>query len=149
MPIHHLKLEDYYPQTLYKAVVIWDVLEHLYDPIETLKACERVLEPGGFIFAQVPNLAGLSNRFKSVKCRTGIKNNNYGHFGFPWHLFSFNKSSLSKLVEAVGFTPLHFESWSHLYKDGKSGIINNLVISTIKKFCLSDYIIIVAKKTRS
>jgi len=148
LPIHHKKLEDFYPETPYKAVVIWDVLEHLYDPIETLKACNRILEPGGYLFAQVPNLAGLSNRFKSIKCRSGIKDNNYGHFGFPWHLFSFNKRSLSKMMKTVDFQPLHFESWSHLYKDGHSGVCNNLMISTIKKYCLSDYIIIVAQKIK-
>lgn len=36
----------------------FDILEHLRDPIRTMKECYRVLAPGGWIFAQVPSTDG-------------------------------------------------------------------------------------------
>lgn len=146
IPVHQVDIKDYRPSHKFKGVVIWDVLEHLYDPVEMLKMCANLLEPSGFLFAQVPNLRGISNRLKSFACRTGLSKNDYGHFGFPYHLYFFDKRSLTKLVNVAGFEAIHFESWSHLLKDGKHGFLTDIIISATKKYCLSDYIIVVAQK---
>lgn len=146
VPVQQVDIQDFRPAHKFKGIVIWDVLEHLYDPVGILRSCADLMEPGGFLFAQVPNLSGISNRFKSFMCRTGLRDNNYGHFGFPYHLYFFDKGSLSRLADAAGFEAIHFESWSHLLKDGKHGLLKDLVISANKKFCFSDYIIIVARK---
>jgi SAM-dependent methyltransferase len=146
IPVHQVDIKDYRPSHKFKGIVIWDVLEHLYDPVEMLMLCANLLEPRGFLFAQVPNLRGISNTLKSFACRSGLSKNNYGHFGFPYHLYFFDKRSLAKLVSAAGFKALHFESWSHLLKDGGSGFLTDIIISVTNKYCLSDYIIIVAQK---
>ncbi|MCK7525283.1 MAG: hypothetical protein MZV64_50580 [Ignavibacteriales bacterium] len=77
---------------------------------------------------------------------TGLSKNDFGHFGFPYHLYFFNRRSLAKLVDAAEFHAIHFESWSHLLKDGKRGILTDIIIAATKKYCLSDYIIVVAQK---
>ena len=146
VPVHNIDIEDFQPNRKFNGIVIWDVLEHLYDPVEMLLMCANLLEPKGLLFAQVPNYRGLSNKLKSFACRTGLSKNDFGHFGFPYHLYFFDKQSLGKLVNAAGFETLHFESWSHLLKDGKRGFLNDIIIAATKKYCLSDYIIIVAQK---
>jgi len=146
VPVHQVDVKDFRPSRRFHGIIIWDVLEHLYDPVQMLKDCATLLEPKGFLFAQVPNRHGISNRLKSFACRTGLSKNDYGHFGFPYHLYFFDKQSLTHLVRAAGFNAIHFESWSHLLKDGKSGFLTDMVISFVKKYCISDYIIIVAQK---
>ena len=145
VPVHQVDSKDFRPSREFDGIVIWDVLEHLYDPVDTLKKCAKLLVPGGFVFAQVPNLRGLSNRFKSFACRAGLSKKDHGHFGFPYHLYSFDRRSLAGLMAAAGFNAVHFESWSHLLKDGKSGFPADLIISAAKKYCLTDYIIVVAR----
>ena len=147
VPVYQVDIKDYRPSHKFKGVVIWDVLEHLYDPVDMLRMCASLLEPNGLLFAQVPNLRGISNRLKSFACRSGLSKNDYGHFGFPYHLYFFDKRSLGKLASASGFIALQLESWSHLLKDGKRGLMTDVVIAATKKYCQSDYIIIVAQKT--
>jgi 2-polyprenyl-3-methyl-5-hydroxy-6-metoxy-1,4-benzoquinol methylase len=44
----------------FDAVSLFDVLEHLLDPLHTLRACARLLKPGGILFLYVPNYDSAS-----------------------------------------------------------------------------------------
>jgi SAM-dependent methyltransferase len=139
-------LGDFDPGYRYRGIVVWDVLEHVYSPAELVKRCRLLMEDGGYLFVQVPNYEGLSNRWKTLLCRTGLKKTDFKHFGFPWHLYAFNRNSLGALLRKGGFRPFMFESWSHLLKDGTGGFLSKIIIETSKRFCLSDYITCVACK---
>ena len=146
-PVRRIDVESFFPDYRFQGIVIWDVLEHVYDPVRTLRACHRLLEPGGYLFAQVPNSRGLSNALKSLACRAGVRNGDYRHFGFPYHVYSCNRTSLSALMHAAGFEAFHFESWPARLKDGRRGAFVDLLVSAARTYCLSDYIIVVARKT--
>jgi len=144
--LHHGKLEDFDPGYKYKGIVVWAVLEHVYDLIALVKRGAYLLEEGGYLFIDVPHYNGLSNRFKTFMCRTGLKKDNFKHFGFPWHIYSFSKKSLSSLMGVCGFETILFEFWSHLLKNGTKGFFADIMISLTHKFALSDYITLVARK---
>jgi 2-polyprenyl-3-methyl-5-hydroxy-6-metoxy-1,4-benzoquinol methylase len=59
----------------FDAVSLFDVLEHLIDPVPTLRACVRLLKPGGIVFVYVPNYDSAS-RFLMGKD---------AHFIWPTH----------------------------------------------------------------
>ena len=44
----------------FDAVCLFDVLEHLIDPVRTLRACTRLLKPRGILFLYVPNYDSAS-----------------------------------------------------------------------------------------
>lgn len=44
----------------FDAVSLFDVLEHVLDPVRTLHACTRLLVPGGIVFLYVPNYDSAS-----------------------------------------------------------------------------------------
>lgn len=44
----------------FDAVSLFDVLEHLFDPVRTLAQCIRLLRPGGIVFLYVPNYDSAS-----------------------------------------------------------------------------------------
>jgi 2-polyprenyl-3-methyl-5-hydroxy-6-metoxy-1,4-benzoquinol methylase len=44
----------------YDLILLLDVLEHLFDPIGTLRELSKLLEPGGQVIVSVPNIAHLS-----------------------------------------------------------------------------------------
>ena len=112
-----------------------------------VKRCGYLLEEGGYLFIDVPNHEGASNRFKTFLYRKGIKKGDFKHFGFPWHIYAFNQKSLSTLMKTCGFEPVLFEFWSHHLKAGADGLLAKAVISLTNKFGLSDYITLVARKT--
>ena len=143
--LHNCTVDRFEPSDKFSGIIVWDVLEHLYNPKEMLQHCGRLAKPGAYLFIQVPNYAGISDTFKTLLHRLRLKNNNFKHFGFPWHIYSFNKKSLGLLLEKNGFTPLQFESWSHHVKEGKNNIFISPLQRIIRKFCLSDYIVCVAR----
>lgn len=147
IPLHQGLLEDFDPGYRYKGIVVWAVLEHVYDLINLVNRCGYLLEENGYLFIDVPHYLGISNRFKTFMCRIGIKRDDFKHFGFPWHVYSFSKKSLSSLMHTCGFEPIRFEFWSHLLKDGAKGTFANVMISLTQKLELSDYITLVARKT--
>ena len=147
IPVHTLQIEDFNPPYKFTGIIIWDVLEHLYEPVRVVKKCASLLDDKGFLFAQVPNHRGISNLFKTSVCSLNIRKTNFKHFGFPWHVYSFDRKSLSVLMNKAGLKPIHFESWSHLLKDKRDGLISQIVINIVKHQCLSDYIVSIAQKT--
>ena len=44
-----------WPSEHFDVVTLWDVLEHVPDPMATLRETHRVLRPGGIVLARVPN----------------------------------------------------------------------------------------------
>jgi SAM-dependent methyltransferase len=46
----------------FDAITLWDVLEHVPDPLAMLRKCGGLLRPGGFLFLNVPDLDSLEAR---------------------------------------------------------------------------------------
>lgn len=61
LDVRAVALEDAgFPDGSFDAVSLFDVLEHLLDPVRTLRACTRLLKPGGIVFLYVPNYDSAS-----------------------------------------------------------------------------------------
>jgi 2-polyprenyl-3-methyl-5-hydroxy-6-metoxy-1,4-benzoquinol methylase len=61
LDLRAVALEDaeFEPES-FDAVSLFDVLEHLLDPVRTLRACTRLLRRGGIVFLYVPNYDSAS-----------------------------------------------------------------------------------------
>jgi SAM-dependent methyltransferase len=143
--VHNMELESYKSEVQFNGVLLLDVLEHLYNPIKVLKECASHMKVGGYIFIHVPHHGGISARFKRFLHKKGLKKG-YKHFGFPAHIYNFDKRSLKEMLKKSGFKTVHYESWPRAITNGKVDIFNYLLVTIIKKLALSDYIICVAKK---
>ena len=61
LDLHTAALEEAgFAAVSFDAVSLFDVLEHLLDPVRTLRACIRLLKPEGIIFLYVPNYDSAS-----------------------------------------------------------------------------------------
>lgn len=78
------------PDAHFDAVTMWDVLEHVHDPVATLREVRRILKPGGVLVVRVPNLASWDARFFG-DCWAGLD--------APRHLYVFTPETLH-VVEA-------------------------------------------------
>ncbi|MEN6581289.1 MAG: class I SAM-dependent methyltransferase [Armatimonadota bacterium] len=83
-----------YDDGAFDCVTMWDVLEHVPDPTKHMLEVGRVLSPGGLVAIGTPNLGHV--RFK-------IKREQWRHLKPAEHIFYFNKSSISKLLDKTGF----------------------------------------------
>lgn len=82
------------PDHYVDAVTLFDVIEHLEDPVRALQVCHRALKPGGAIVLTTPNFNGLGRRLVGESA-----------FGI-WpdeHLLYFQPSTLRRALRAAGF----------------------------------------------
>jgi len=99
-PIEHCDFES----ESFDAVILGAVLEHLYNPDETVREIARVLRPGGALFVDVPNEIGLyfrvGNLYEKLRGRDWVVN--IAPTFEPFHVFGFSPRSLRALLSKHG-----------------------------------------------
>jgi SAM-dependent methyltransferase len=96
-PLEEIKFEE-----KYAAISLFDVLEHLANPKETLQIANDLLMTGGNIYIYVPN---YDSAYKEL---AGIDNS---HFIWPTHhLTYFTPETLKHFLEDNGFEVFHWET---------------------------------------
>jgi SAM-dependent methyltransferase len=80
----------------FDVITLSHVIEHFHDPLTSLRACWRLLKPGGHVWIETPNLDSAGHRRFSQHWR-GVE--------APRHLVLFNAAALSRLLGAAGFEP--------------------------------------------
>ena len=94
----------------FDVVILGAVLEHVYNPDQTIKEISRILRPGGALFVDVPNENGLyffvGNTYQKVRGRDWVVN--LAPTFSPFHVFGFSSRSLRALLRKHGLRP---ERW--------------------------------------
>lgn len=93
------------PAGNFDVAVLSGVLEHLYNPNETMRAIAGILRPGGALYLDVPNERGLYFRVGNLYHRLRIRNWNINLSPTwpPFHVFGFSPKSLRMMLAKHGF----------------------------------------------
>lgn len=83
-----------FPNESFDAVCLNHVIEHVYDPVRTLKECARILRPGGKLVVSTPNGSSLGHRIYKKYWR-GLEP--------PRHLHIFSFQSMHQAISLAGF----------------------------------------------
>lgn len=83
----------------FDAITMFYVLEHLTDPLESLKKVGSLLRPGGVLAVRVPHTTPIVKLLGLF----GIKNNLYDP---PFHLSDFSPEATKRIFEKAGFTSI-------------------------------------------
>jgi SAM-dependent methyltransferase len=95
--VTHAAIDDAaVPERSYEAVTMFYVLEHITDPLGTLRKVFGLLVPGGSVIIRIPHTTPLV-RLLSV---LNIKNNLYDA---PFHLYDFSPSTVTSMLKKSGF----------------------------------------------
>lgn len=91
---------------VFDVITLWDVLEHLRNPVESLRQMRAMLAPGGLVVIGVPNVDSFE----------------YSIFGRYWsgleaprHLFVFSKHTVAAVLNAAGFDVSEISNGPGLY----------------------------------
>ena len=82
------------------VITMFDVIEHLPQPQETLTLCCRHLKPGGIIVITTGDFAALLARWAGVRWRLMTP---------PQHLWFFTRESIRRMVMPLGMSIEHFD----------------------------------------
>jgi len=92
----------------FNVITMSHVIEHVHDPVGTLKSCFDLLRPGGVLWLDTPNIRS------------------YGHetFGRNWrglepprHLVIFSPASMRDALDAAGFSTIETQPYRHLCRE--------------------------------
>jgi SAM-dependent methyltransferase len=86
------------PLAGFDAVTLWDVLEHVADPLGILQRCHSLLKPGGMLILNVPDLQSLQARLLGRRWPLLL----------PEHLIYFTRRSLRICGEKAGLSWVAF-----------------------------------------
>ncbi|MEX2662178.1 MAG: class I SAM-dependent methyltransferase [Vicinamibacterales bacterium] len=89
-----------FPEGAFDVAVMFDVIEHLFDPRTALQATRRALTPGGILVVSTPNLNALSRHALGV---------DWAVLSPREHMYYFTERTLDRMVQSSGFGPATFE----------------------------------------
>lgn len=85
--------EAEFQEHFFDVITLWDVFEHLPDPVETLQIIKRILKPDGSLVITMPNT-------DSWECK--IFNQYWAGWDVPRHFHIFSEKAIESLLKAQG-----------------------------------------------
>ncbi len=94
-----------FPNDYFDGILMSSILEHLYEPIDTLVEVRRILNPKGWFHFDVPNEDGLYMKFGNLYMRWQRRDwvVVMAPTFPPYHVQGFNPRSLKFLLDRAGF----------------------------------------------
>lgn len=97
------------------VIILNQVIEHFREPQRVIGLCAQMLEPGGRLVIETPDVGGLDARI--------FRSRYWGGYHVPRHLVLFSGPGLRELLESWGFNIVHsasllspafwVQSWHH------------------------------------
>lgn len=92
--VYTATLAQFRPEEPYHVVVLANVLEHAWDPVQMLREVRPLLQPGGEVWISCPNAASLWRR---------IFGRSWVNWHVPYHLWHFSPATLNGVLHKAGF----------------------------------------------
>lgn len=131
----------------FDAVTLWDVIEHVNYPFQTLQCAVNVLRPGGWLLIDTPCRDSFYHRFGELTYRlTGGRYPTFLNAMYSSHLFGhkqiFSMDEMRRLFESAGlevidlhkFHELSFPYEFYLRKLFKSPLLVRLLLPVVRLF---------------
>ncbi len=90
------------PERTYQAVTLWDVVEHVNDPLGLLDRVHDLVEQDGWLFIETPNEGALLDRSVLGLDRLGLRWPAEMFYGIH-HIVLFRAETIRDLLQRAGF----------------------------------------------
>jgi len=105
LPIHPIWLEELEPTDLYDGIAMFELLEHLPDPMDALDWSRRWTRKGATLAFSTPSASGLAAR---------VLGRRFPMLCPPNHLEVFTRRGVQALLVRSGFEAFRWDSFSNL-----------------------------------
>jgi SAM-dependent methyltransferase len=100
LDVHHAHVEDVEFDTgAFDAVVMFETIEHLLDPLAAVRTARHALRRGGVLVLTTPNFESLSHR---------VLGRQWAVLSPAEHLYYFAESTMTNLLRRAGFESIRF-----------------------------------------
>jgi ubiquinone/menaquinone biosynthesis C-methylase UbiE len=89
----------------FDRITLWHVLEHLYQPVETLRHLRTLARPGTLLVIEVPDLSGLTRR---------LQGSAWAGYHTPRHTAAYTAATLKGVLERSGWRIVRQYPWGTL-----------------------------------
>ncbi len=96
---HGSLTEAGYPEAFFDLVTMWDVIEHVPDPMSYLRESARILRRGGVLALATPDVESIPARLTGRRW--------VGYKLSEEHLYYFSRTTMRRMLEKAGFEVLH------------------------------------------
>lgn len=107
-----------YPKSSFDIITMFDVFEHLQDPLSDMRKLHSLLKPDGIIIIATGDTRSLAAR---------IMKRRWTFFIPPQHIFFFHRKNIAVLLNKAGFTP---RKWHRVGKWLSLGYVLHLARTT-------------------
>ena len=90
----------------FDVITAWDVVEHVTDPLNTLKELNRIQKPGGYLVSSTIDFNSLLSRVLKTKWPCLIRS----------HIFYFTRKSLTALLKKAGYKTIKITTYARIFK---------------------------------
>jgi 2-polyprenyl-3-methyl-5-hydroxy-6-metoxy-1,4-benzoquinol methylase len=102
---------------LFDVIFLGQTIEHLANPLETIRRLRQMLAPGGVLLVSTPNLDSAQiDRFGPT----------WAHWHLPYHRAIYSRRGLARAAELAGMRVLKMRTFSHPRWTFMSLILNEL-----------------------
>lgn len=91
-----------YSDQSFDIITLWDVLEHVPDPVEFLTDIKRILRPDGILAIQSPNIQSSM---------VSLLGERWNWWTIPDHIWHFSPNALQRLLTTCGFKVAVAYTW--------------------------------------
>jgi 2-polyprenyl-3-methyl-5-hydroxy-6-metoxy-1,4-benzoquinol methylase len=132
--------ECHFPLETFDVITMYDLIEHLQNPIDDLRRVQSWLKPSGVLFVLTPNDDAFIRRIARMayRCSFHIVQAPMHTLYYPHHLSYFTSRSLRSLFEGVGLNLTRIETrnqeMSRLNLSGAERIAVSLMFAASKPF---------------
>ena len=120
----HGTIEEFQSENKFDLILMLNLIEHISQPLETLKKMESILNPGGVVLIKTPNIESLDAKI--------FRNSYWGGLHCPRHWILFSQKSFRLMVSQTGLKinkikytqGAPFWSWSFLVSWSKKGWVS-------------------------
>ncbi len=97
IPVHSVSLESLsLPDDHFDIVTLFYVIEHLSDPVSTIREVARILKPGGLILVRWPHSTPLVRLLGPLSRKLDL-------YHTPFHLYDFSPRTIRMLLATASF----------------------------------------------
>ena len=90
-----------FEENSFDVITLWDVIEHLPQPLETLTIVRSLLKPGGVLLVNYPDIGTLAARTLGRRWP----------FWLSVHLIYYTRKTMKEQLRRAGYSTLWFESF--------------------------------------